>query len=130
MQPRPRVLVVEDEPRVRELIRLTLSREFDVDEADNGEDALRVVAARHYDAVLLDVVLAAGQSGYTICDAMRRLPGGRDLKIVFCTAIGGVAGRSRGVEVGADAYVTKPFSPSALLAQLRSLIQESRPPAP
>jgi DNA-binding response OmpR family regulator len=124
MAARPRVLIVEDEPRVRELLRATLSAEFDVDEADNGEDALRVVAARRYDAVLLDVVLSAGQSGYSICDAIRRLPGGQDLRIVFCTAIGGVAGRRRGVEAGADAYVTKPFSPTALLAQLKSLLAE------
>jgi DNA-binding response OmpR family regulator len=129
MEPRPRVLIVEDEPGVRQLLRATLGRDFDVDEADNGEVALRQVAALRYDVILLDVVLAADQSGYTICDAIRRLPSGQDVKIVFCTAIGGVAGRSRGIEAGADACVTKPFSPSALLAQLRGLLPETFPPA-
>ena len=81
-----------------------------------------MAAGRHYDLVVLDVELAAGQSGYSLCAALRRLPRGRSLKIIFVTGIGGVVGRSRAVEAGADAYVTKPFSPRILLAQVHALL--------
>jgi DNA-binding response OmpR family regulator len=128
MEPRPRVLIVEDDPGLRRLLRVSLATDFELDETDNGDDALRLLADRRFDAVLLDVVLAAGQSGYSICHAMRQLPQGRDVKIIFCTAMGGVTGRSRGFEVGADAYVTKPFSPNSLRVQLKDLLTE--PPTP
>jgi CheY-like chemotaxis protein len=95
MEPRPRVLIVEDDPGLRTLLRVALGAEFELDETDNGEEALRLITDRRYDAVLLDVVLAAGQSGYTVCHAMRQMPRGRDVKIIFCTAMGGVPGRSR-----------------------------------
>jgi DNA-binding response OmpR family regulator len=127
MEPRPGVLIVEDDAGLRRLLRVSLGTEFDLEESDNGEDALRLLTDRPFDAVLLDVVLAAGQSGYSICHAMRLLPGSGDVKIIFCTAIGGVTGRSRGFAVGADAYVTKPFSPNGLRVQLKELLTE--PPA-
>jgi DNA-binding response OmpR family regulator len=126
MEPRPRVLIVEDDPGLRTLLRVALGAEFELDETDNGEEALRLITDRRYDAVLLDVVLAAGQRGYTVCHAMRQMPRGRDVKIIFCTAMGGVPGRSRGFEVGADAYVTKPFSPLGRRAQLQELLSETR----
>lgn len=128
MEPMPRVLIVEDDPGLRALLRIALGAEFDLDETDNGEEALHLMTNRCYDAVLLDVVLAAGQSGYSVCHAMRQMPLGRDVKIIFCTAMGGVTGRSRGFEVGADAYVTKPFSPMGLRAQLKELLSETRAP--
>ena len=121
-----RILIVEDDPRTRALLRDTLQDDFAVDEADTGADALRVAATRQYDLALLDVELAEGQSGYSLCAGLRRLPQGQALKIVFLTGLGGVTGRSRGVEAGADAYVTKPFSPTALLAQLHELLSLSR----
>jgi DNA-binding response OmpR family regulator len=122
MEPRPRVLIVEDDVGLRTLLRIALGADFELGETDNGEEALRLLMERRYDAVLLDVVLATGQSGYTVCHAMRQMPEGHDLKIIFCTAMGGVTGRSRGFEAGADAYVTKPFSPIGLRQQLLELL--------
>jgi DNA-binding response OmpR family regulator len=127
MEPRPRVLIVEDDTGLRTLLRIALGADFELGETDNGEEALRLLTQRRYDAVLLDVVLAAGQSGYSVCHAIRQMPEYRGLKIIFCTALGGVTGRSRGFEVGADAYVTKPFSPIGLRQQLQELL--ATPPA-
>lgn len=119
---RPRVLVVEDDPAFRAFLCVTLAPVFEVDEADNGADALRVVAARPYDLVLLDVVLAEGQSGYSICQAIRESPHGAGLKIALCTGLGGVAGRARAVEAGADTCIVKPVQPSALIQELQALL--------
>src|SRR3954463_3355820 len=118
MEPRPRILIVEDDSGLRTLLRIALGADFELGETDNGDEALRLLTERRSAAVLLDVVLAAGQSGYAVCHAMCQMPEGQDLKIIFCTAMGGVAGRSRGFEAGADAYVTKPFSPIGLRQQL------------
>ncbi len=126
MDSKPPVLIVEDEPGLRHLLRLTLSQDFEVDEARDGEEALRRVAERPYPLILLDVMLP-GMDGYSICDVIRQMPNGQGAKIVFCTGRGGIAGRARGRECGAEAYIVKPFSPTALLAQLKAIL--AAPPA-
>ncbi len=121
MDAKPAVLIVEDEPGLRHLLRLALSHEFDVDEARDGAEALRRVGNRQYDLILLDVMLP-GQDGYRICEAIREMPQAGEPKIVFCTGRGGIGGRTRGREVGAEGYVVKPFSPNALVVQLKSVL--------
>jgi DNA-binding response OmpR family regulator len=76
MEPRPRVLIVEDDSGLRTLLRIALGTDFELGETDNGEEALRLLTERRYGAVLLDVVLAAGRSGYSVCHAMRQMPAG------------------------------------------------------
>ena len=128
MSTQPRILIVEDDPALRLLIRRALEPDFSVDEADNGEDALRVIGARQYDVVLLDVMLGPGISGYSVCAGIRQLPGGRDLKIAFCTAMAGITGRRTAHEMGADLLISKPFSPSGLRQELRQLLAASTLP--
>ena len=121
MERKPRLLIVEDEPALRYLLRLVLSRDFEVDQVSDGEEALEYLAARSYDLVLLDVMLP-GRDGYSLCEEIRQLPGGDRPKIAFCTARGGIGGRARGREVGGEDYIVKPFSPSALLERLKLLV--------
>lgn len=100
---------------------MTLTPDFEVDDAADGAEALGRVAAHTYDAVLLDVMMP-GIDGYSVCRAIRVLPGGNEVKIVFLTGRGGVSGRVAGRSVGADAYLTKPFSPQHLRAELLRLL--------
>ncbi|MEL6759000.1 MAG: response regulator transcription factor [Myxococcota bacterium] len=115
-----RILLVEDDARLRELLRIYLSeRDFDVDEVDNGELALRRVRDRRYDVVLLDVMLP-GLDGFRVCRAIRDdFDGG----IVLLTARRADADQVSGLDLGADDYVTKPVDPQVLIARLRSLMR-------
>ncbi|HEY7063127.1 MAG TPA: response regulator [Chloroflexota bacterium] len=128
MSTKPSLLIVEDEPGVRYMTRVALSDDFTVDDVESGEDALERVAAHHYDLIMLDVLMPR-IDGYTVCETIRAMPRGHEPKIVFCTGRGGINGRARGRQVGAQAYVVKPFSPSALRLQLRALVAGAMPPA-
>lgn len=130
MSTKPSLLIVEDEPALRYMTRLALSDDFAVDDVESGEDALERVAAHHYDLIMLDVMMP-GIDGYTVCETIRAMPRGDEPKIVFCTGRGGIIGRARGRQAGAEAYIVKPFSPRALRAQLWNLLVGGmRPAAP
>jgi two-component system OmpR family response regulator len=114
-----RVLVVEDEPKIAALLRRGLSEEgHPTDVATCGEDALWMSQAHAYDAILLDVMLP-GIDGFETC---RRL---RDADVwapvLMLTALDAIADRVKGLDVGADDYLAKPFSFDELLARLRAL---------
>jgi CheY-like chemotaxis protein len=118
---KPSLLIVEDEPGLRYLARLMLSADFAVDDVENGEAALERVAAHRYDVIMLDVMMP-GLDGYAVCERIRAMPGGAEPKILFCTGRGGINGRARGRQAGAEGYVVKPFSPTALRTQLKDLL--------
>ena len=121
------ILVVEDEDALAELLRYNFEAEgFEVRVARDGEDALLEVAERLPDLVVLDWMLPS-VSGLEICRQLRRRPETRALPILLLTARGEEADRVRGLESGADDYVTKPYSPAELLARVRALLRRSRP---
>ena len=122
MLTKPCVLIVDDDPTARSLVRDTLHAEFEVDEAGTSADALRMATTRQFDVAILDVEFGEGVSGYTLCWSLRRLPQGKALKIVFLTGFDGVVGYQSATASGADAFIAKPFSPTALLAQVRDLL--------
>jgi DNA-binding response OmpR family regulator len=124
MQSTPRVLVVEDEPSLRYTLRRALQRTFLIDDVPDGEAALERMAAFDYDLVLLDVGLP-GMDGYQLCEAIHALKP-RPPRIVFLTGHQGIQGRIQGRQVGADAYLTKPFSPAALRVELETLLSTPR----
>jgi DNA-binding response OmpR family regulator len=118
-----RVLVVEDDPDLREVLTYELKREgFEVDATGLGADALRICQRRAPDLVLLDLMLP-DYSGIEICQALRRSPATQDVPIVFLTACGSESERIRGLEVGADDYVSKPFSMRELTLRLQALLK-------
>jgi two-component system, OmpR family, response regulator len=116
-----RILVVEDDLRMAAAIRRGLRYEgLVVDVARDGEQALRTVAATDYDAVVLDVMLP-GLDGFETCRRMRAA--GAWLPVLMLTARDAVEDRVRGLDGGADDYLTKPFSLAELTARLRALVR-------
>jgi two-component system, OmpR family, phosphate regulon response regulator PhoB len=127
MKQAPLVLVVEDESALVTLLRYNLEREgFRVAEARDGEEAMLQIAEQMPDLVLLDWMLPL-MSGIEVCRQLRRLPETRRLPIVMLTARGEEGDKLRGLDAGADDYVTKPFSPSELIARLRAVLRRARP---
>ena len=116
------VLVVEDEPNLLAALKYTLEREgYDALTADNGETGLRVAREKSPDIVILDVMLPA-LDGFEICRLLRRES---SVPIIMLTARGGEMDRVVGLELGADDYVTKPFSMRELLARVRNTLRRS-----
>ncbi|BBK39868.1 DNA-binding response regulator [Allostella sp. ATCC 35155] len=124
---KPLVLVVEDEVPLLTLLRYNLEKEgFRVAEARDGEEALVAVKDSKPDLVLLDWMLPL-VSGIEVCRQIRRMPETRNLPVVMLTARGEEADKVRGLNSGADDYVTKPFSPSELTARLKAVLRRARP---
>jgi DNA-binding response OmpR family regulator len=121
-----RVLVVDDDPTVSDVVRRYLEQDgFEVRLAANGLTALDTVRAEPPDLVVLDLMLG-GLDGLEVC---RRLRQDRPhLPVVMLTALGEEADRVIGLEVGADDYVTKPFSPRELVLRVRSVLRRAAPP--
>jgi two-component system OmpR family response regulator len=124
-----RILVVEDEGRMAALLRRGLQEEgYAVDVAANGRDGVWLATENPYDAILLDVLLP-DIDGFEVCRRVRDV--GRWAPILMLTARDAVPDRVRGLDVGADDYLTKPFAYSELLARLRAMIRRGaheRPP--
>jgi two-component system phosphate regulon response regulator PhoB len=124
---KPRILVVEDEAALVTLLRYNLEKAgFDVATAGDGEEALISVAERTPDLVVLDWMVPL-VSGIEVCRRLRRDPKTRDIPVIMLTARGEEADRVRGLNAGADDYVTKPFSPSELIARVHAVLRRARP---
>lgn len=121
------VLVVEDEEALAHLLKYNLEKEgYDVRVAIDGEDALVAAAESAPDLVLLDWMLPKA-SGVEVCRRLRARQETRNTPIVMLTARGEESDRIRGLDTGADDYVTKPFSMSELLARVRAVMRRIRP---
>ncbi len=117
-----RVLIADDEPNiVMSLEFLMRQHGFEVCIARNGEEALAAVASFHPDIVLLDVIMPV-KSGYEVAQKIRENPAWEAIKIIMLTAHGRETEVSKGLALGADAYVTKPFSTRELVAQVKALL--------
>jgi len=115
-----RILLVDDDPGVRDVVAFTLRREgFDVDEERDGPGALEAGRSRRYAIVILDVMLP-GLSGTDVCRALRAES---DVPILMLTARDAESDRVLGLELGADDYVTKPFSSAELLSRVRAILR-------
>jgi len=123
----PLILVVEDEAALVTLLRYNLEREgFRVAEARDGEEALLMAREQKPDLVILDWMLPL-LSGLEVCRQLRRGPDTRSVPIIMLTARGEEGDKLRGLDSGADDYVTKPFSPSELIARIRAALRRARP---
>jgi len=122
-----RVLVVEDEEALSQLLSYNLGKEgFDVTVSGDGEAALLALEEDAPDLVLLDWMLPL-VSGVEICRRIRARSETRDLPVIMLTARGEEEDRIRGLDLGADDYVTKPFSMSELVARMRAVLRRTRP---
>jgi phosphate regulon transcriptional regulator PhoB len=124
---RPEVLVVEDEPDIRELILHHLAQDgFLCRAASSGPEALAEARARPPDLVILDLMLP-GIDGLEVCRRLRGDPTTAAVPIIMLTAKADEVDRVVGLELGADDYVVKPFSPKELVARVRAVLRRARP---
>ena len=122
---KPLILVVEDEAALATMLRYNLEKQgFRVEEAADGQEALTRIAEAQPDLVLLDWMLPV-MSGIEVCRQIRRRPATRDLPVIMVTARSEDQDAVRGLNTGADDYITKPFSMDALLARMRALLRRS-----
>lgn len=120
---RTRILVVEDEEDIAELIQFTLNRDgFACDHVADGARALKAIEDLRPDLVLLDLMLP-GSDGNTICRELRSNPDLARIPVIMLTARGQEGDMIRGLEHGADDYITKPFSPRLLCARIRAVMR-------
>lgn len=116
------VLIVDDEPHIVQALEFLLQREgLEVRVARDGGEAMRLIEADRPDLVLLDVMLPV-LNGYDVCQKVREQPGLRHVKIIMLSAKGYDAEVKKGIALGADLYVTKPFSTRDLVAKVQGLL--------
>jgi two-component system alkaline phosphatase synthesis response regulator PhoP len=119
------ILVVEDEKDIRELVRFHLEQEgYGVVEAESGEDALRRAETDRPALVVLDIMLP-GTDGLQVCRRLRTAAATASLPIVMLTAKAAEVDRVLGLEIGADDYLTKPFSPRELVARVKAVLRRT-----
>ena len=123
-----RILIVDDEPNiVASLEFLMRGDDYDVRVARNGEEALLLAERFRPDLMVLDVMMPQ-RSGFEVCRKIRENPALRGMKIVMLTARGREVEREKGLDLGANAYVTKPFSTKELMITVRDLLPDSGRP--
>ena len=117
-----RILIVDDEPSIVVPIQFLMEQQgYSVMVAENGESALDIIYKYKPDLILLDIMLPR-IDGYEVCEIVRLDPRYRDIKIIFITAKGREVEIAKGLALGADAYITKPFSNSELVSKVKELL--------
>lgn len=117
-----RILVVDDEMHIIRIVKYKLeSAGYEVLTALNGEEAIRIANEQKPALIFLDIMMP-GLNGYEVCTRLKRDPNTRDIIIIMLSAKGQEADKIKGLEVGVDEYITKPFSPQDLLDRARDLL--------
>ncbi len=117
-----RILIADDEPNIVASLEFLMEQSgFEVRVVTNGREALEDIASFRPDLVLLDVMMPV-KSGYEVCQALRADPATEHIKIIMLSAKGRELEVTKGLSLGADAYVTKPFSTRELVAQVKALL--------
>ena len=123
-----KILIADDEPSIVAAVDFLLQRGgYEVHVARDGDEALRLVEATHPDLVLLDVMMPQ-KSGYDVCKRIRERSDWRHIKIIMLSAKGRDAEVAKGLTMGADVYVTKPFSTRELMAKIKTLLGQGPEP--
>jgi len=117
------ILTVDDDRTIRETVAFALEQNgFGCDLATSGEEALRLFDSERHELVILDVSMPTGPDGLEVCRRLRRLS---DVPVLFLSALAEEIDRVVGLELGADDYLTKPFSPRELVARVRAILRRS-----
>ncbi|MBE2295297.1 MAG: response regulator [Phycisphaerales bacterium] len=117
-----KILVVDDEPNIVLSLEFLMKQAgFQVRTAADGEAALAALAAEQPDLILLDVMMPR-KTGYEVCQAIRANPDWKDVRIIMLTAKGREVEREKGLALGADDYITKPFSTQEVVERVRELL--------
>jgi len=117
-----KILIADDRAEVVELVRVTLERgDYEIVDASNGKEALKRVRLEKPDLILLDVVMPK-MDGFEVCRKLKKDPQTKEIPIIMLTAKAQEVEKEKGREVGASDYITKPFSPSALLTKIEEIL--------
>ncbi len=120
--PSNRILVVDDEPFILRSLLFILKKEgYQVASATDGDEALAQIAREKPDLVFLDVMMPK-KDGYEVCRILKGDPALSDIYVILLTAKGQTKDREKGIDVGADEYITKPFSPSSVVEKVRAIL--------
>ncbi|WP_269433758.1 response regulator transcription factor [Desulfocucumis palustris] len=122
-----RILVVDDEEKIRDLvITYLLAEGYDAEGAADGRQAVRALSQKDFDLVILDLMMP-GMDGWSVCREIRK---SSDIPVIILTARGDEIDRVLGLELGADDYVVKPFSPRELVARVKAVLRRARKQEP
>jgi DNA-binding response OmpR family regulator len=118
-----RILIVDDEPNIVLSLEYLMKKEgFEVLTAVNGEEALQLIARDRPDLILLDIMIPRFD-GYEVCQSVRADPDCDEVRIIMLTAKGRAVEREKGLALGADAYISKPFSTREVVEKVRSILE-------
>ena len=121
------VLIADDEPNQLELVKFNLKKaNFDVITAENGEQTVAIAQETHPDIIILDWMMPY-MSGIEVCRDLRSRSTTREIPIIMLSARGEDGDRTLGLDIGADDYMTKPFSPKELIARIKAVLRRARP---
>ncbi len=119
----PRLLIADDQDPIRQMVRITLATQgWDILEAATGAQAIQLAKSERPDLALLDVDMGAGPTGFDVCRAIKADDATMHVPVVMLTAFDNEADRAKGFAAGADRYLTKPFSPLALIDTIRAIV--------
>jgi two-component system alkaline phosphatase synthesis response regulator PhoP len=122
-----RILIADDEPDILEIINYNLSREgYIVQTAKDGDDALTKAKTFRPELIILDIMMPK-KTGVEVCELLRQQPAFRDTLIIFLTALSDESSHIRGLETGADDYISKPISPKVLNSKVNALFRRLKP---
>ena len=117
-----KVLIIDDEPSIIVPLQFLMEQNgYETSVAFSGEEAMETVAETHPNLILLDIMLPI-IDGFEVCQRVRENPEWNDIRIILLTAMGSEANIAKGLALGADAYITKPFSNSEVIAKVKELI--------
>lgn len=118
-----KILIVDDHADIRQVLRLTLRSQFELEEAGTADAAYDCIKAEPPDGIVLDVMMPGSMNGFQLCELIKRDAGLAGIYVILVTACGQVADQELGRAIGADAYFIKPFSPMALARHLTDALQ-------
>jgi CheY-like chemotaxis protein len=121
---KPKVLVVDDEPHIVNLIKMVLQDDYDVTIANSGNEAIHMVEDQRPDLVTMDIMMP-GMSGYEVVEEMRKFDSTKNIPVIFLSAKDTLADMQEGMEVGGDDYMTKPFDPEDLLKRIKASLKKN-----
>ncbi|MFO7707683.1 MAG: response regulator [Desulfobacterales bacterium] len=117
------ILIVDDEPSIIVALQFLMEQNgYKTLVAFSGEEAMEAIERHHPDLILLDIMLPV-VDGFEVCQRVRENPDWKDIRIVMVTALGSEVNVTKGLDLGADAYITKPFSNADLVAKVKELIE-------
>jgi CheY-like chemotaxis protein len=118
-----KILIVDDQLEVRELVEVTMrAGDYQIFKAESGEEAIEIVKAEKPDMIIMDIMMPGGMDGLEATRILKNNPETKDCKIIMLTAKGQQADRQKGIEAGADDYFSKPFSPLELIKKVEEVL--------